>query len=109
MSKAFYSDKEFEQLLYDLSNLTQDIEKINDPFAKETVYNILQHFDAVHREALHRLWQFLRKNHPEIRTKFLSDYSIRHLLALYDLEEYEGIEKAKDAPVFISEDQVKKL
>lgn len=109
MSKVFYSDKEFEQLLYDLSNLTQEIEKINDPFAKEIVYNILQHFDAVHREALHRLWQFIRKNHPEMRTKLIGDYSIRHLLALYDLEEYEGIEKAKAAPFIISEDQVKKL
>ena len=109
MSQVFYSDKEFEQILHKLSDLTEQVEQIDNPLVKDLVNNTLQHFDALHREALHRMWQFMRKNHPELRVKLLSDYSIIHLLALYDLESFDGIETAKDSVVFINEDEVKKL
>ncbi len=109
MSKVYYSDQEYEQLLLTLSKLTEQIEKIDDPMAKEMVYHILQHFDAIHREALHRLWQFVRKQHPQMRERLLSDYTIKHLLSLYDLEAFEGITKPKNKTIFVSEDQVTKL
>lgn len=109
MSKVYYSDKEFEQILHALSNLTEQIEKIEDPMAKELINDTLQHFDALHREALHRMWQFLKKNHSEISERILSDYTIRHLLALYDLETFNGIETASEPKAFIPIDKVKKL
>lgn len=109
MSKVYYSDEEIEKLLHTLSDLTMQIDKIDDPFAKEMVYNLLKYFDAIHREALHRFWQFIRKNHPDIRNKVLTDYAIKNLLSLYDLEDFEGIKKAEKNKMFISEDQVKLL
>ncbi len=109
MSKIYYNDKEFENLLHSLGNLIEQIEKIDDPSTKEMIYNILQHFDAVHREALHRLWKHISNNHSDLRELALKDYTIKHLMALYDLEAFVGIQSAKDSRVFISEDQVTKL
>lgn len=109
MSKVYYSDEEIEKLLRTLSDLTMQIDKIDDPFAREMVYNLLKYFDAVHREGLHRLWQFIKKNHPEIRDRVLTDYAIKNLLSLYDLEAFDGIKKPEKNKIFISEDQVKIL
>ena len=109
MSKVYYSDEEYAKLLRTLGDLTGQIDKIDDPLAKEMILHILQHFDAVHREPLHRLWQFIRKNHPQIREKVLTDYSLRHILALYDLEDYNGVETPNKNTIFVSEDQVTKL
>ena len=109
MSKVYYSYQEYENLLRSLGKLTDQIDKIDDPFAKEMVLHILQHFDAVHREPLHRLWQYIRKNHPEIRNRILTDYSLKHLLALYDLEDFDGVEKAEAKNILVSEDQITKL
>jgi len=109
LSQVYYSDEEYEQLLHRLAELTNQIDLIEDPMAKEMVLNILQHFDAVHREGLHRFWQYIRKNNPEIRERALKDYTIKHLMALYDLESFEGIEKPPNKSVFVPEDQVTKL
>ena len=95
--------------MHTLSDLTTQIDNIEDPFAKEMVYNLLKYFDAVHREPLHRMWQYIRKNNPEIRDRMLTDYAIKNLLSLYDLENYEGIKKPEEKKMFISEDQVKIL
>lgn len=93
-----------------LSDLTMQIEQIEDPFAKEMIYNLLKYFDAVHREGLHRFWQFIRKNHPEIRDRVINDYAVKHLLALYDLEAFDGINKPKEKNTgFVPVDQVKIL
>ena len=109
MSTVYYNDQEYEQLLRTLGELTDQIDKIDDPMAKELVLHILQHFDAIHREPLHRLWQFIRKNHPEMREKILTDYTLKHLLALYDLEDFEGIEQANTKHILINEEQITKL
>lgn len=87
----------------------QEIERVEDPMAKDLVNQILKHFDALHREALHRMWQFLKKNHAPVSERLVTDYTIRNLLALYDLEAFDGIEKAKEPVAFISADLVKKL
>lgn len=109
MNKVYYSNGEFEKVMHKLSDLTNKVEDIPEEETRELIYQILKHFDAIHREALHRMWQYIRYKNPEMEGNLLKDYSIRHLLALYDLETFHGIESANHPVSFIPEENVKNL
>ena len=106
---VYYSDKEYEQILLRLGQMVDDIDKIEDPMTKDLVHDLLQHFDVVHREAISRMAQFVEQENPELMSRLKDDYTIRHLLALYDLETFDGVEAAKDTKGFISENDVKMI
>lgn len=109
MSQEYYSDKEYEKLLLNLGELTKELDKIENPIVKDQIEEVLKHFDAIHREPLSRLIKYLDQKHTSVLKKLRDDYSIRQLLALYDLGAFTGVETAKDQVAFISSDQVKVL
>lgn len=107
MQKIYYSDKEYEQALLTLGDVTDKLHTIDDEQARDMVNILMQHFDVIHREAISRLWSILEIKQPELCEKIVKeDYTVRNLLALYDLIEFEGIKKPVDPPPFVPYDQV---
>ncbi len=109
MNKIYYSDKECEEMLRTTGNLTESLHAIENEHIKEQITSLMEHFDIIHREGLSRLWRILRGTSPDLCDRLNKDYAIHHLLALYDLEAFDGIEKAVDQVAFIPEGDVKKL
>ena len=107
MEKVYYSDKEYEQMLRTLGEVTDKLHSIYDVDIKEMVTDLMQHIDVIHREALSRLWSVMEKRNPELCDQIKKeDYAVRNLLALYDLIEFEGVKKPLDLPPIIPIDQV---
>jgi GTP1/Obg family GTP-binding protein len=107
MEKVYYSDKEYEQMLRSLGEATEQLHQVEDGNIKEMVTNLMQHVDVIHREALSRLWALLEKQNPELCEQIIKeDYTVRNLLALYDLTEFEGVKKSTELPPIIPIDQV---
>lgn len=107
MNKIYYSDKEYEQVLRTLGEVTEALHNIEDEHTKDLVNTLMQHFDVLHREALSRLWSILEIKQPELCEKIVKeDYTVRNLLALYDLVEFEGIKKPIEPPAFVPYEQV---
>ena len=107
MQKIHYSDKEYEQVLLTLGEVTEALHNIENEETKEMVMTLMQHFDVLHREAISRLWSALEFRQPEFCEKVIKDdYAVRNLLALYDLIEFEGIKKPVEPPIFIPLEQV---
>ena len=90
MRKIYYSDKEYEQIIAALGNYVNDIEKIDNPLTKELVYTLMQHLDIVHREGLARMWKVIKGSYPDLAYGLKEDFTVHHLLALYDLENSEN-------------------
>ncbi|MEQ9424323.1 MAG: hypothetical protein RJQ09_07910 [Cyclobacteriaceae bacterium] len=109
MKKIYYTDKECEEMLRTLGELTEELHSINNPELKDKITSLMEHFDVIHREGLSRLWTILKKKHPETCEQLNKDYTIHNLLTLYDLEIFEGIENAVDPVTFIPDDEVKML
>ncbi len=107
MQKIYYSDKEYEQVLLTLGVVTEKLHNTEDEETKELVTTLMEHFDVIHREAISRLWSILEIKQPELCEKIVKeDYTVRNLLALYDLIEFEGIKKPVEPPPFVPYDQV---
>lgn len=97
-------------MLLTLSEVTEKLHSIDDESIREMVTDLMQHIDVIHREALSRLWAVLEKRNPELCEKIKKeDYTVRNLLALYDLTEFEGVKKPVELPTIIPIDQVKIL
>ncbi len=109
MEKIYYSDKECEDMLRTLGELTEKLHSIEDEEIKSQITSLMEHFDVIHREGLSRLWKIVKAKNPELCDQLNKDYTIHHLLALYDLETFDGIEKATDPVAFIPENEVKIL
>jgi hypothetical protein len=110
MDSIFYSDKEYEQVLLHLGELTERIHEMEDSPEREMMVGLMQYFDVIHREAVSRLWGVLETRHPELCQRIIGeDYTVRNLLALYDLIEFNGVGKPPEAVAFIPVDQVKIL
>ena len=94
-------------MLLTLGVVTEKLHNTEDEETKELVTTLMEHFDVIHREALSRLWSILEIKQPELCEKIVKeDYTVRNLLALYDLIEFEGIKKPIDPPPFVPYDQV---
>lgn len=107
MQKIYYSDKEYEQALLTLGKVTEALHDVENEDVKDLVTTLMQHFDVIHREALSRLWSALEFRQPEFCQQVIKDdYSVRNLLALYDLIEFEGIKKPTEPPIFVPLEQV---
>ncbi len=107
MQKIYYSDKEYEQVLLTLGVVTEKLHNTEDEETKELVTTLMEHFDVIHRDAISRLWSILEIKQPELCEKIVKeDYTVRNLLALYDLIEFEGIKKPVEPPPFVPYDQV---
>ena len=110
MDKVFYSDQEFEQVLLHLGEVTERVHALEDSPARDLMIELMEHFDVLHRESLSRLWTLLEQRHPDLCKKIVQeDYTVRNLLALYDLIEFEGVGKPPEVVAFIPVDQVKIL
>ncbi len=110
MEKVYYSDEEYEQMLRTLGEATEKLHSIDDDNIKESVTDLMQHIDVIHREALSRLWAVIEKTNPELARQIIKeDYAVRNLLSLYDLTEFEGVKKPTSLPPIIPIDQVKIL
>ena len=107
MQKIYYSDKEYEQVLLTLGVVTEKLHNTEDEETRAMVTTLMEHFDVIHREALSRLWSILEIKQPDLCEKIVKeDYTVRNLLALYDLIEFEGIKKPLDPVAFVPYDQV---
>ena len=107
MQKIYYSDKEYEQVLLTLSVVTEKLHNTEDEETKELVTILMEHFDVIHREAISRLLSILEIKQPDLCEKIVKeDYTVRNLLALYDLIEFEGIKTPVNPPPFVPYDQV---
>lgn len=107
MNKIYYSDKEFEQVLLSLSSITEELHALQDEAISEKINALMQHFDVIHRESLSRLWNILEVKHPDLCERIIKeDYTVRNILALYDIIEYEGIKTPIEPLTFIPYDQV---
>lgn len=107
MEKVYYSDKEYEQMLRTLGEATEKLHQVEDENIKKMVTDLMQHIDVIHREALSRLWALMEKQNPTLSKQIIKeDYTVRNLLALYDLTEFEGVKKAVELPPIIPIEQV---
>ncbi len=107
MNKVYYSDKEYEHVLRTLGEVTEALHNIEDEHTKDLVNTLMQHFDVLHREAISRLWSILEIKQPELCERIVKeDYTVRNLLALYDLIEFEGIKKPIEPSSFVPIEQV---
>ena len=85
MKKVIFNDEEYQSHLEQLNQLMSEADGLPYPNAKELIFSILKYFDAVHREPLSRMMETLTEEHPEIKHKLESDFSIKTMLGLYDL------------------------
>jgi hypothetical protein len=109
MQKIHFSDRELEQMLLTLSEVTEKLHLIEDDKTKELITDLMQHFDVIHREGLSRLWKALQREQPQLCTELAKDYAVQHILALYDLVPFEGVKKPVDLPPVIPVDEVRIL
>ena len=85
MSTAFnITDAEYEQLALHVQELIEKVEGLPFPKVRDDVFDLLQGFDALHREALARLLQLIVSEAPSLIPKVEEDFVIRTLLILYD-------------------------
>lgn len=111
MEPVFYNDEECREILHYLQQLTQDAGELPNPRARELVFEILQYFDLLHREALSRILR-LAESEPRMKAKMEADFAIRTLLQLYELSETEAGFNSSDTPRtvgFVSADEVRVL
>ena len=107
--RQMYSDKEYEQVLVRVGQILDEMERSGAQIDRALVDELMRHFDAIHRESLSRLVAFLESDQPDLLLKLKSDFAIRHLLGLYDLASFDGIEKASQHEGFVPESEVKKI
>lgn len=98
MEAVFYDNKEFEQILHQIEKLMQEAEQSSSAQSKDLITSILQYFDLMHREPLARLMNMIENEHPELRAKLETDYTIKTLLSLYDLIEADIERSPMDNP-----------
>ena len=98
MEPVFYNNKEFGEILHQIEKLMQEAEQSPFQQTKELVTSILQYFDLMHREPLARMMKMIESEHPELRTKMETDYTIKTLFSLYDLMEGEIERNPMDNP-----------
>ncbi len=95
-------------MLLTLGEVTEKLHSIDDETTKAMVTDLMQHIDVIHREALSRLWALLEKKYPELCEKIKKeDYTVRNLLSLYDLTEFEGVQKPVELPRIIPVEELK--
>ncbi len=85
MESIFLSDAEYEQLASQTEELITQLDELPYPKVKEDMHQLLQNFDALHREALTRLFKEIIINYPALQTKMESDKAVNLLFSLYDL------------------------
>lgn len=85
MDKTLYTNEEYRALLGQLDELTQKAERLPYPEARDLVFELLQNFDRMHREALIRMVDMIEQKDLALITALKSDFVIRTLLQLYDL------------------------
>ena len=94
-------------MLRTLGEATEKLHQVEDENIKKMVTDLMQHIDVIHREALSRLWALMEKQNPTLSKQIIKeDYTVRNLLALYDLTEFEGVKKAVELPPIIPIEQV---
>lgn len=78
------TDAEYEQVTLHVRELIDQLEKLPFPNVRDDVFDLLQGFDALHREALARLLQLIVSEAPSLIPQVEEDFVIRTLLTLYD-------------------------
>ena len=79
---GFMSNDEWDALLARLNGLIQSLEELPGGEVKTTVFETLEGVDALHREALRRLFRLFKEG---VLEKVVSDPAIHTLMELYDL------------------------
>ncbi len=104
MEKVHFTDSQCEEMLNSLGGLMEKLDDIEDEQYKAQFTQLMQHFDVIHREGLSRLWNYMKNHNKEDCAEMKKDYAIRHLLAVYDLEPFDGIDPALDKNFQSSDD-----
>ena len=78
------TDAEYEQVTLRVRELIDQLEELPYPNVRDDVFDLLQGFDALHREALARLLQLIVSEAPSLIPQVEEDFVIRTLLILYD-------------------------
>ena len=107
MESVYYSDKEFIEILQEIEEMIAEAEKSPFQQSKDLIKSILKYFDLMHREPLSRLMKIIESEHPDLRTKLETDYTIKTMFKLYDLIDGE-VEKSplSDSNTFIPVEDV---
>lgn len=100
-----FSDEEYGRLVKDLQRLMEKAGAIPYPDVQEFVFDLLQHLDGLHREALVRLVAHAESESPGATGRFARDPAVRALLALYDLGPDAGPD-VTESPGFVPLDDV---
>ncbi|MBX2815512.1 MAG: Rieske 2Fe-2S domain-containing protein [Saprospiraceae bacterium] len=110
MKKVLFTNAEYANSLDQLDKLLQEAEQVPNADHKVLIYQILQHFDSIHREPLSRIFQAVQ-NYPALKEELVKDPTTSRLLTLYDIiAEEEANGHLDDRTIaFIPEDQVKML
>lgn len=85
MEKIIFNNKEYRALLDHLSQLLEKVEGLPYPQIKELIFSVLNCFDSIHREPLHRLFSHLDRLDSKVVLDLRSDFAFQKLLELYDL------------------------
>lgn len=107
MKEVLFTNKEYSDTLGQLDQLLQDAEQLSDVDNKVLIYQILQHFDSIHREPLSRIFNALQ-DYPELKNQLIKDPTTSKLLSLYDIISEDQVNNHTDgrSVAFIQEDQV---
>ena len=106
MEKIIFDNKEYRTLLDHLNQLLEEVEDLPYPKVKELIFSILQCFDSIHREPLHRLLAHLDRLNSKVEMDLQGDFTFQTLLDLYDLKEKEEQVAENATQGFVPADQV---
>lgn len=91
------TDADYERLAHRLQELMAYIERLPLPQVRDTVFELLQGLDALHREALTRLLELLEAESPDLLPRLEADFALRTLLMLYEFIPPDEPEEPLDA------------
>ena len=84
MKQVLFSDEEYADILTKLDEFMRQAEHISEVDHKVLVYNILQHFDCIHREPISRIISALEA-YPKLKEELTQDKTVQKLCELYDI------------------------